>query len=174
MECTFLSLHRAAGRVGRGSLWSVCHMKVAGSLFLSLLCLPLFSHHQDEQWLIITYLLGFIYIWRLPWTEKPGYIYIYTYIWCFPGFPGGSDGKASACNVGDPGSISGLGRSPREGNGNPLQYSCLENSMDGGTWKATVHRVTESWIQLSDFILTMVLSMDRGAWRATVHRIAQS
>ena len=48
------------------------------------------------------------------------------------GFPGGSDGKASACNVGDPGSIPGLGRSPGEGNGNPLQYSCLENSMDGG------------------------------------------
>ena len=50
------------------------------------------------------------------------------------GFPGGSDGKASACNVGDPGSIPGLGRSSGEGNGNPLQYPCLENPMDGGTW----------------------------------------
>ena len=50
------------------------------------------------------------------------------------GFPGGSDSKASACNAGDPGSIPGLGRSPGEGNGNPLQYSCLENSMDGGAW----------------------------------------
>ena len=49
-------------------------------------------------------------------------------------FPGGSDGKASACNVGDPGSIPGLGRSPGEGNGIPLQYSCLENSMDRGAW----------------------------------------
>ena len=48
------------------------------------------------------------------------------------GFPGGSDGKASACNAGDPGSIPGLGRTPGEGNGNPLQYSCLENSTDGG------------------------------------------
>ena len=47
------------------------------------------------------------------------------------GFPGGSEGKASACNAGDPGSIPGLGRSPGEGNGNPLQYSCLENPMDG-------------------------------------------
>ena len=47
---------------------------------------------------------------------------------------GGSDGKASACNAGDPGSIPGLGRSPGEGNGNPLQYSCLENPMDGGSW----------------------------------------
>ena len=50
------------------------------------------------------------------------------------GFPGGSDGKASAYNAGDPGSISGSGRSSREGNGNPLQYSCLENPMDGGAW----------------------------------------
>ena len=50
------------------------------------------------------------------------------------GFPGGSDGKASACNVGDLGSIPGLGRSPGEGNGNPLQYSCLENPMDWGAW----------------------------------------
>ena len=49
-------------------------------------------------------------------------------------FPGGSDGKVSAYNVGDPGSIPGLGRSPGEGNGNPLQYSCLENPTDGGTW----------------------------------------
>ena len=51
-------------------------------------------------------------------------------------------GKASACNPGDPGSIPGSGRSPGEGNGNPLQYSCLENPMEGGAWQATVHRVT--------------------------------
>ena len=50
------------------------------------------------------------------------------------GFPGGSDGKASAYNVGDLGSIPGSGRSPGEGNGNPLQYSCLENPMDIGAW----------------------------------------
>ena len=49
-------------------------------------------------------------------------------------FPGGSDGKASAYNEGDPGSVPGLGRSPGEGNGNPLQYSCLENPMDGEAW----------------------------------------
>ena len=58
-------------------------------------------------------------------------------------FPGGSDDKASAYNVGDPDSIPGSGRSPGEGNGNPLQYSCLENPMDGGAWWATVHGVTE-------------------------------
>ena len=50
------------------------------------------------------------------------------------GFPGGSDGKAYVCNAGDPGSIPGLGRYPGEGNGNPLQYSSLENPMDGGAW----------------------------------------
>ena len=56
-------------------------------------------------------------------------------------FPGGSGGKESACNAGDLGLIPGPGRSPGEGNGNPLQYSCLENSMDGGTWQATTHGV---------------------------------
>ena len=60
------------------------------------------------------------------------------------GFPGGSEVKASAWNAGEPGSIPGLGRSPGEGNGNPLQYSSLENSMDGGAWWATVHGVTKS------------------------------
>ena len=52
----------------------------------------------------------------------------------FGGFPGSSDGKVSACKAGDLGSIPGLGRSPGEENGNPLQYSCLENSRDGGAW----------------------------------------
>ena len=67
------------------------------------------------------------------------------------GFPGGSDGKASACHGGDPGSIPGSGRSPGEGNGNPLQYSCLKNPMDRGAWWATVHVVTKSRTRLSDF-----------------------
>ena len=53
---------------------------------------------------------------------------------CMGCFPGGSDSKASACNAGDQGSIPGLGRSPGEGNGNPLQCSCLENPMNGGAW----------------------------------------
>ena len=70
------------------------------------------------------------------------------------GFPGSLDGKASAYNVGDLGSIPGLGRSPGEGNSNPLQYSCLENPMDQGAWWATVHGVTKSWTRLSDFTFT--------------------
>ena len=66
------------------------------------------------------------------------------------GFPGGSDGKESACNARDLGSISGSGRSPGGGNGNPLQYSCLENPMDRGAWWATVHEVIKNWTRLSD------------------------
>ena len=62
------------------------------------------------------------------------------YIYCVWDFPGGLDGKAPAYNAGDPRSIPGLGRSPGEGNSNPLQYSCLENPMDGGTWWATTPR----------------------------------
>ena len=62
------------------------------------------------------------------------------------GFPGGSDDKESVCNSGDPGSIPGLGRSPGERNGYPLQGSCLENSMDRGAWWATVHGVADSRI----------------------------
>ena len=66
------------------------------------------------------------------------------------GFPDGSDGKESAYNEVDLSSITGLGRSPEEGNGNPLQYSCLENCMDRGAWQATVHVVAKSWTPLSD------------------------
>ena len=70
------------------------------------------------------------------------------------GFPGGSEGKASACNAGDPGLIPGLRRSPGEENSNPLQYSCLENPMDREAWWATVHGVTKSHTRLSDFTHT--------------------
>ena len=66
------------------------------------------------------------------------------------GFPGGSVGKESAYNAGEADSIPGSQRSPGKGNGNPLQYSCLENPMDRGTWWATVHEVTNSWTWLSN------------------------
>ena len=66
------------------------------------------------------------------------------------GFTGGSDSKESACNMGDPGLIPVLGRSPREGNSYPLQYSCLKNPMDRGAWWATVNGVTKNWTQLSN------------------------
>ena len=70
------------------------------------------------------------------------------------GFPGGSDSKEPACNAGDPGSIPGEGGSLGEGHGNTLQYSCLENPMDGGAWWATVHGVAKSRTRLSNFTLT--------------------
>ena len=64
------------------------------------------------------------------------------------GFPGGPEGKASACNAGDLGLIPGLGRSPREGNGYPLQYSGLENPRDGGAWWAAIYEVAQSRTRL--------------------------
>ena len=68
----------------------------------------------------------------------------------YQGFTGGSDGKESACNVGDLGLIPGLGRSLGGGHDNPLQYSSLENSMDRGAWQDTVHGVAKSPIQWSN------------------------
>ena len=68
----------------------------------------------------------------------------------FMGFPGGSDGKESTCSSGDLCSIPGSGRSPGEGNGNPLQYSCLENSMVSGAWWATIHGVAKNDGDMTD------------------------
>ena len=83
---------------------------------------------------------------------KPQCGWVCHFISCksFPGFSGGSDGKESVCNAGEPGSIPGWGRCPGGGNGNPLQFSCLENSMDRGTWWAIDHGVTKSWTWLSN------------------------
>ena len=86
---------------------------------------------------IIVYILLIIYI---------IIVYIYEYILLYSinnGLPWCLRGKESACKAGDPGSIPGLGRSPGEGNGNPLQYSCLKNPMDRGAWWAMVHRLTK-------------------------------
>ena len=69
------------------------------------------------------------------------------FIFLSMGFPGGSESTESACSTGDPGSVLGLGRSPGEGNGNPLQYYCLKNSMDSGGQQATVHGVAKSLTQ---------------------------
>ena len=81
---------------------------------------------------------------KIPWRRdrKPTPVFL--------GFPGDSDGKEFTCNAGDLGLIPGLGRPPGEGNGNPFQYSGLENPMDRGAWWATVHGVTQSQTRLSD------------------------
>ena len=76
-----------------------------------------------------------------------------------PGFPGSSDGKECACSAGDPGSILGLGRSSGEGNGTPVQYSCLGNPMDRGAWRAEVHGVSTSRTRLSDLTLTLSIQL---------------
>ena len=118
------------------------------------------------------------------------------------GFPGGSEGKVSACNVGDLGSVPGSGRSPEEGNGNPLQWSCLENPRDAGAWWAAVYGVSQSRTRLKRLSSSssagdlgsvpgsgrspgerngypfqyscLENSMDRGAWWATVHGVTKS
>ena len=73
----------------------------------------------------------------------------------------GSDGKESACNMGDPGSIPGLRRPPGEGNGNPLQYSCLENSADRRAWWATVHGIAKNQTQLINFHFHFLLAREQ-------------
>ena len=73
-----------------------------------------------------------------------------TILWCIRSFASGSGGKESACNTGDPDTIPGSGRSPGEGHGKPLQYSCLENPMDRGAWWATVYRIVNSQTRLGD------------------------
>ena len=103
-----------------------------------------------------------ILAWRIPWTEEPGGPWSMgsqrvRHDWSdwtrmhapYLGFPGSSAVK-NAGDLGDASSIPGLGRSPGGGNGNPLQYSCLENLMDRGALQATVHGVTKSRTQLSD------------------------
>ena len=86
----------------------------------------------------------FLFSWyRVRRTASHSFIYLFIY---YMGFPGGSAlSKEFACNAGDPGLIPRLGRCPGEGNGNPLQYSCLENAMDRRAWWATVHGVAKSW-----------------------------
>ena len=98
----------------------------------------------SEQTVSIKLIINIIY------SEKT-----HTHIFIYEkqlGFPGGSSGKESACSAGDLGSISGLGRSPGEGNSYSLQYSWLENSMDRGAWQAADHGVAKSQAQLSKLL----------------------
>ena len=93
---------------------------------------------------------------KIPWTEDPGGLQSMrsqrvTHDWVLHwGFPGGSNSTEFVYKAVDLGLIPGSGRSPGEGNGNPLQYSCLENPMNRGAWWATVHGVTKSWTRLSN------------------------
>ena len=108
--------------------------------------LLLFHCKNREGSLKIRLLLGGGLLFR----NSPVVLLIFTSSHSTRGFPGGSEVKAYACNAGDLGFIPGLERSPGKGNDNPLQYSCLGNSMDRGAWRARVHGITKSQTQLSD------------------------
>ena len=93
--------------------------------------------------------LALLYVWEDARVWAPGDHSCNAHVKCLGGFPGGSDvKKKSTSNAGDPDLIAGSGRYPGERNGNLLQYSCRENSMDRGAWQATVHRVTKSQTRL--------------------------
>ena len=96
-------------------------------------------------WLYILLIFSF-----LASNIRPNLLHILFNKFINTGFPGSSDGKESACIVGDPGSIPGSGRSPGEKNDYLLHYSCLENPMNRGAWWATVHGVVKSQTRLSD------------------------
>ena len=123
---------------------------------------PGFSTRKAAQWPEV-----FLSVVSLPARPGPGLCSLVEHSYfgsqglCFLmslGFPGGSEAKAFAHNTEDLGSIPGSGRSPGEGNGNPLQYSCLENPMGRGAWWATAHRVTKSRTRLRDhFTFTLGL-----------------
>ena len=98
----------------------------------------LFSH-----WKIFRYKFDFLSRYRSTWVF---HFFLSDFLqFLFLKKLGSSDSKESACSAGDQGPISGLGRSSEEENGNPLQYSCLENSMDRGAWQAAFHGVSNSW-----------------------------
>ena len=115
-------------------------------LIVVLICMSLMANVTD--YLFICLLASLCCLWRNVFSDP---LPIFNYFSFIIGFPGGSEVKASVCNAGDMGLIPGSGRSPGEGKGNPLQYSCLENPMDGEAWRATVHGVSKSQTQLSDF-----------------------
>ena len=127
-------------------LWFLClfyiqfeHLKIHGSHTI--------EAWVGEFWALEIFDLYFASVWD-EWSC--------AVIWTFLGFSGGLDVKESACSAQDLGSIPVSGRSPGEGNGNPLQYSCLEYPMDGGTWPATVHGATKSQTWLSNFSLDIL------------------
>ena len=112
---------------------------------------PLLLHNwYHSSWGVYS---GFIPFFLSPSFTSSSSVLSWQHI--YMGFPGGSAGKESACNVGDLDLIPGLGRCPGEGKGYPLQYSCLKNPMDGGAWWGTVLGVAKSRTQLSDFTFTL-------------------
>ena len=128
-------------------------VKVYTSVNSLLPFLPLYSMFQALAWpyvfLKLSFSLSVLYLWCSFCLVRPSLV---------------AQTIESACNAGDLGSVLGSGRSPGEGNGYPLQYSCLKNPMDRGAWQATVHCVTKIRIQLSDFTFCLVLSKYFNSW----------
>ena len=142
-----------------GAWWPAIHGVVKSRTRLSDFTFTFHFHALEKEMATHSSVLA----WRIPGTGEPGGLpsmgsHRVGHDWSdfaaaaavHPGFAGGSDGKESACNAGDPGSIPGAGRSPGEGNGYPLQCSCLEIPMDRGAWQTTVHGVEKSQTWLSD------------------------
>ena len=127
-------------------------MKTHGIVMLGFI-LALTEHYWQVEWTCETYLSLMTSWFKYQLRATLLLNRINYHLLHFPefGFPCSSEVKVPACNAGDVGSIPGSGRSPGEGNGNPLQYSCLKNPMDGGARWATIYRVAKSRIRLSDF-----------------------
>ena len=131
-------------------LWGICYSFLFFLFFSLQVGMSMYACHTIVFWKHITCLISQVHtgeefsFWWVILESHPCLIQV-IFGWDF-----GSDHKESACNAGDLGSITGLGRSPGEGNGYPHQYSCLENSMDRGAWQATVHGIAKSWTQLSN------------------------
>ena len=123
---------------------------------MSMLLFKLLITINISRFTIVIDLFGQILFFNHP-HQNQELIFLNTNTNSILGFPDGSDGKASAYNAGDQGSIPGLGRSPGEGDGTPLQYSCLENPRDGGAWWAAAHGVAKSRTRLSDVTINSIL-----------------
>ena len=145
-----------------GAWWAAVHGVAKSQTRLSDFTLTFHFHVLEKEMATHSSILA----WRIPGTGEPGVLpslgshrvrhdwsnlVAATKIW---NFPGGSDGKASACSAGDLRLIPGLGRSPGEGHGNSLSYPCLENFMDWRAWREIVHGVAKSWTWLSYFLST--------------------
>ena len=132
----------------RAPSWALCANNIFSELSILHMVVYICPHKKEWNWVICRDVDGprpFIQS-EVSQKEKDKYILMHKY----GIFPSGSEGKESACSAGDPGLIPELGRSPGEENGNPLQYFCLENSMDRGALWTTVHGVLKSWAWLSE------------------------
>ena len=136
-----------------GAWWAAIYWVTQSRTWLSYFTFTFHFHALEKDMATHSSVLA----WRIPGTVEPGglpsmWSHRVGHDWSdlAAAAAGSFYGKKSACSAGDLSSVPGLGRSPREGNGYTRQYSCLENSMDRGSWQATVHGVSRSWIWLGD------------------------